>query len=775
MTVIADTATQRETRPAPKGLSQRLGRLARILSAHWKRSLAAAVGVLVLLVLASAIAGDPTDDYSIPGSESQQAVDLLQAHSPAFGGADSTLVFTVDNGKLSDPRPKAAIDGALAKVRGLEGVALAPSPFEPGGQVSEDGRLASVEVRYSTNPADIERDDGEALIAAGETAEPEVQVEARGYLIDLASEQEAPVGELIGVLIAIVLLTVLFRSAAAMGATLIGALIGVLAGQLLLASLSAPLGLPTFAAVIGMMLGLGAGIDYSLLIIGRYREQRAAGDDMQDGAARAAATAGTTVVAAGLIVMVAIAGLLVIGVPYIGKMGIGAAIAIGAVVVSALTVLPIMIGAFGRKLVPKRAEHVDNSPAFARWGEIVTRRPWASIAAAVVLLLVFASPVTQMRLGQPDDGNQAESRTQRVAYDQQTEAFGPGSNGPFLLAVDTPKGASETERQLDALQQAVARTPGIASVPAASMSEDGEMATIVAIPTTAPQDARTSDLLERLRDDVIPRATAGTPLKAYVGGNTAAFVDITDKVAGRLPLFISVVIGLSVLLLVMAFRSLWIPLVSALFNLLSVAAAYGVVVAVFQEGIGASLIGADSGIPIISFMPVMLFAILFGLSMDYNVFLLSRIHEAYNEGDRPRESVIHGIGRIGKVVVFAGLIMSAVFLSFVTGSDVIGKMFGLGLGLAILIDVLIVRMVIAPAVVTLLGDHAWWLPAWLDRALPNVSLEGRRDTVELAPSNEAATNGKRSAALVTQATSPSITDAPPPALATDSPPKGTTE
>jgi RND superfamily putative drug exporter len=713
-----------------------LARLARTLSSHWKRSLAAAVAVLVLLVLAAGISAGASDDYSLPGAESQQAIDLFQAHSPAFGGADSTLVFTVDTGKVSDAAPKAAIEGALAKVRELEGVKLAASPFEPGGQVSQDGRLASVDVRYSTDPAQIEKADGEALIAAGETAEPEVRVEARGYLIDLASEQEAPVGELIGVLIAIVLLTLLFRSGWAMGATLIGGLVGVVAGQILLAVLAAPLGLPTFASVIAMMLGLGAGIDYSLLIIGRYREQRAAGDDMPDAAARAGATAGTTVVAAGLIVMVAIAGLLVVGVPYIGKMGIGAAIAVGAVVVSALTILPIMMGAFGRRLVPKKPEHVQSSPAFARWGEIVTRRPWASIAAGVALLLVFAFPVTQMRLGQPDDGNQPESRTQRVAYDQLTAAFGAGSNGPFLLAVDTPKGAPDTERQLGALQQAVAGTPGIATVPPATVSEDGEMATIFAIPTTAPQDARTSDLLTRLRDDVIPRATAGTPLKVYVGGNTAGFEDITDKVAGRLPLFISVVIGLSVLLLVMVFRSLWIPLVSALFNLLSVAAAYGVVVAVFQEGFGASLIGAESGIPIISFLPVMLFAILFGLSMDYNVFLLSRIHEAYNAGDRPRESVIHGMGRIGKVVVFAGLIMAGVFLSFVTGNDPIGKMFGLGLGLAILIDVLIVRMVVAPAVVTLLGDRAWWLPAWMDRALPNVSLEGRRESVEVEPEPE---------------------------------------
>ncbi len=717
----------RDTTPA----SGFLARVARTLSAHWKRSLAAAVGVLVLLVLAASAAEPASDDFSLPGAESQEAIDLFQAHSPAFGGADSTLVFTVDEGKVSDPEPREAIEGALAEVGELEGVELVTSPFGPGGQVSEDERLAAVDVRYSTEPGEIEKEDGEALIAAGETAEPEVQVEARGILIDLAVEQEAPIGELIGVLVAIVLLTVLFRSGWAMAATLIGALVGVAAGQILLAVLADPLGLPTFAAVIATMLGLGAGIDYSLLIVGRYREQRAAGDSLQAAAGRAAATSGAAVVAAGLIVMVAIAGLLVVGVPYVGKMGFGAAIAIAAVVVSALTILPIMMGAFGRRLVPKQPEHVQASAAFTRWGEIVTGRPWAAIAAGVALLLVFAFPVTQMRIGQPDDGNQPESRTQRIAYDQLTAAFGPGSNGPFLLAVDTPKGAPETEQQLSALQQAVADTPGIASVPPAAPSEDGEMATIFAIPTTAPQDAATSDLLERLREDVIPEATADTPLEVYVGGNVAVFEDTSNKVASRLPLFIAVVIGLSVLLLVMAFRSLWIPLVSALFNLLSVAAAYGVVVAVFQEGFGASLIGADSGIPIISFLPVMLFAILFGLSMDYNVFLLSRIHEAYNEGDRPRESVIHGMGRIGKVVVFAGLIMSAVFLSFVTSSDIIGKMFGLGLGLAILIDVLIVRMVIAPAVVTLLGDRAWWLPSWLDRALPNISLEGSWEPVEV--------------------------------------------
>jgi RND superfamily putative drug exporter len=706
-------------------MSLLLARLARTLTHRWKISLLGAIVALFVLGGIAGTAGPAADDFSIPDTESQRAIDLFRAHSPAFAGADSTIVFSVEDGKIDTPERRDAIEGAIEDIRGLKGVEQVADPFAEGGTLSPDGTLASVDVRYSLEPDDIEKEDGEALIDASETAQVDgIDVSQRGILIDLASEQEAPVGELIGVAIAIILLTLLFRSGSAMAATLIGALIGVFVGQLLLTALSKPLGLPSFASFIAVMLGLGAGIDYALLIIGRYREQVAAGDSRRDASAKALATSGSAVVAAGLIVMVAIAGLLVIGIPFIGKMGIGAAIGVAGVVVSALTILPIMIGALGRWLKPRKASHVRPSPGFARWGEIVTRRPWLSIAAGVLVLLIFALPVTQMRLGQPDDGNQPESRTQRVAYDQLTEAFGPGSNGPFLLAVDTPGDAPETEQQLQQLQTAVQETEGVASVAPPQLSEDGEMATIIAVPTTAPQDAATSDLLVRLRDDVIPSTIEGTPLKLNVGGNTAGFEDFSDKVTSRLPLFIAVVIGLSVLLLIAAFRSLWIPLASALLNLLSVGAAYGVVTAVFQEGMGASLIGADSGVPIVSFVPVMLFAILFGLSMDYNVFLLSRIHEAYNEGDRPRESVIHGMGRIGKVILFAGLIMASVFLAFVTQPDVVGKMMGVGLGLAILIDVLFVRLVIAPAVVTLLGDRAWWLPGWLDRLLPNVSLEG---------------------------------------------------
>jgi RND superfamily putative drug exporter len=706
-------------------MSLLLARLARTIVNHWKRSALAAVVIVVLLGAAAGAGGKAADDFNIPGTESQKAFDLFKAHSPAFAGADAQIVFSVDDGTLDQPERRQAIEGALDDVRGLSGVEEVGDPFAKGASMSKDGRIASIDVRYDIEPQDIESEDGKALIEAGDTAEKGgVDVSMRGIVVDVGSEQDAPVGELIGIAIAIVLLTLLFRSGAAMAATLVGALLGVMVGQILLTALAKPLGLPEFASVIAVMLGLGAGIDYALLIIGRYREQVAAGDSTRDAAAKAAATSGASVVAAGVIVMVAIAGLLVIGIPFIGKLGLAAAIGVGAVVISALTVLPIMIGALARWLKPKKPEHVRPSAAFSRWGERVTARPWLSIAAGVLVLLIFAFPATHLRLGQPDDGNQPESKTQRVAYDLQSEAFGPGSNGPFLLAVDTPKADTDTKAQLAKLEAAVRDTPGVASVAPATESKDGEMATIFAIPTTAPQDAKTSDLLEALRNDVIPGAVEGTPLKVYVGGNTAGFEDFSDKVSSRLPLFFVVVIGLSVLLLMAAFRSIWIPLVSGVFNLLSISAAYGVVVAVFQDGFGASLLGVDSGIPVVSFIPVMMFAILFGLSMDYNVFLLSRIHEAYNEGDRPRESVIHGMGRIGKVILFAGLIMAAVFMAFVTQPDVIAKMFGLGLGLAILIDVLIVRLVIAPAVVTLLGDRAWWLPGWLDRILPNISLEG---------------------------------------------------
>ena len=711
-------------------MSTLLASLARTLSRRWKRGL---VGLLAAIVLIGVAVGSQTgsaaEDFSVPGTDSQRAQDLLEDKFRAASGVTAQAVFTVKSGKLTDPEPRQAIEAALDKVGSLDHVTSVTDPLvADAGSLSEDGRTAFATVQYDIQPTELEKEQGEALEEAARGAEDGgARVELRGQPIDVAAESEVPVGELAGIAIAIVLLTVLFRSLTAMAVTLLGALTGVLISQLVLAAVSEPLGIPEFATTIAIMLGLGAGIDYALLVFSRFREQLAAGDSPPEAAARANATAGVSVVAAGLIVMVAIAGLLAVGIPLVGKMGVGSAIAVAFVVVSSIAILPILAGAAARWLHPKDPSHVARSVRFERWGRILVRRPWVPVVAGGLLLAVLAVPLSDLRLGQPDDGNLAEDKTQRVAYDQLTEAFGPGFNGPLLLAVDSETGRRLDNAQLERFRTALEDTDGVAFVAPASPNRAGDAAIIQATPTTSPQDASTSDLVRHLRDDVIPAATESSDLNVYVGGQTAGFEDFSDKIASRLPLFIAIVIGLSILLLIAVFRSIWVPLASAVFNLLSIGAAYGVIVAVFQWGWGASLLGVGEDVPIISFVPLMMFAILFGLSMDYNVFLLSRIREAYFEGDSPKESVVRGLSRIAKVVLVAGLIMSSVFLAFIPGGDVVIKMFGLGLGAAILIDAVVVRMVISPALMALLGDRAWWMPAWLDRAIPNVSLEGGRE------------------------------------------------
>ncbi len=717
-------------------MSSFLARIARALTTHWKRSLAVAVLVIVVLGALSANAEKPVDDFKIPGAESQKATDLFRDHAPALAGADAQLVFTVRDGSITDPGPRAAIDSALVAVRRLKDVAEVGDPFQ---QTSRDGRLATTDVRWSVEATELETDDAKKFESTvRDAAERDgVEVQMRGQVPDLAAQQDAPVGELIGVGIAIILLTLLFRSGAAMAATLIGALIGVMTGQLLLAILSKPLGLPEFAATIAIMLGLGAGIDYSLLIIGRYREQVAAGDSPADAAAKSAATSSASVVAAGVIVIVALAGLLAIGIPLIGALGIAAAIGVACVVLSSLTVLPAMIGGLKRWLKPKKPEHVLPSAALSRWGTTVTKRPWVSITLAGIVMLALAFPTLDMRLGQPDDGNQPAKNTQRKAYDQLNAAFGAGFSGTLFITVETPRG-EDVRAGLARLESDLRADPDIESVSPASSSRDGAIATIFATPKTAPQDERTTALVDRLRDSTIPAAVAGTPLKVYVGGQTASL-------PGLLREGLLATAGLH--------RDRHRPVGAAADGRLPLALdpadLGGLQPAVGRrrvrrhdarvpEGLGASVIGAESDVPIISFFPVMLFAILFGLSMDYNVFLLSRVREAYQGGDGPRESVVHGVARIGKVILFAGLIMASVFLAFVLTSDTISKMFGVGLGFAILLDVVFVRLVIAPAVVTLLGDRAWWMPAWLDRVLPNISLDGHDVGVQSEEELEAA-------------------------------------
>jgi putative drug exporter of the RND superfamily len=703
-----------------------LGTLAAWAAQHWKRSIAAvAVALVAIGVAAGAGGGSFVDDFKTPGTESQSAIDVLQKRFPAASGDTANVVFAVDSGTLHAPQRQAAIERTIEEIRAQPHVTGAPDPFaKASGQLSQNARIAYVPVQYDDTAAALGKAPGQRLEEASRAGERAgLEVSRNGAIVDQAEQATAPVGELIGVAVAVIVLTIVFGSVAAMALTLISALIALAGGLLLLQFASAFADFPSFAPTLGIMLGLGAGIDYALLIVGRYREQLASGDSVGHSARVANATAGTSVVAAGAIVVVAIAGLLATGIPFVGKMGIGSAIIIAMVAVGAVTVLPTLMGAFARRLRPKRPEDVEPSRHFARWAGLITRHPLVATVTGVLVLILLAMPFASLRLGQPDDGNDSPGSTTRVAYDRLAEGFGPGFNGPLVLAATTAADGSG-KPTLNRIQQAVAKDRDVAFVSPPEASPGGDAAVLNVIPKSSPQDQRTTDLVNRLRDDVLPGATRGSQVNVYVGGATATLQDLADKIAGRLPLFIGMVVGLSVLLLMAVFRSLWVPLVSAGFNLLSIAAAYGVVVLVFQDGVGSSLLGVDGEVPIVSFVPLFMFAILFGLSMDYNVFLQSRIREEYMRGAGPQESVVRAVSRVGKLILAAGVIMTSVFLGFVSDPDVVVKTIGLGLAAAILIDVLVVRMVVAPAVMTVLGDRAWTLPAWLDRVLPRISLEG---------------------------------------------------
>ena len=707
-----------------------LGQLAHTAATRWKRSLAIVAIVLLGLVgLAVGAGGQFSDDFKTPGTESQAALDVLSERFPDQAGDTATLVFSVGDGTLRDGARPAAIARVVADVARQDRVSAALSPLDPDapGQLSADGRIGFVTVQYDGPATELGTAPGEALADVGAPAERAgIEVSRRGQIVDQAEQAAAPVGELIGVALAVILLTLVFRSAAAMAVTLVSALIALLAGVLLLSFASRFTSFPTFAPTLGVMLGLGAGIDYALLIVGRYREQLAAGDDVPHAARVANATAGTSVVAAGAIVVVAISGLLAVGIPFVGRMGVGSAIIVACVAVGAITVLPPLMGAAARRLRPKDPAHVAPSARFARWGTRVTAHPWRWALAGTLVLLLLAAPFTALRLGQPDDGNDKAGAPTRVAYDKLAEGFGPGFNGPLVLSAAVGVGG-DGERAVERVRRAVGAQEGVAAVSPAQFNAQGDAATLTVIPATSPQDQRTADLVARLRADVLPGAVAGTNTRVYVGGAVATLEDLADKVASRLPVFIALVVGLSVLLLMAVFRSVWVPLISAAFNLLSIAAAYGVVVAVFQWGWGSSLFGISGEVPIVSFVPLFMFAVLFGLSMDYNVFLLSRIREEHKRGLAPRRAVIVGLSRVARIIVAAGAIMTAVFLGFVTDPDVVVKTIGLGLSVAILIDVLVVRLVVAPAVMTLLGERAWGLPPWLDRLLPSVALEGEAE------------------------------------------------
>ena len=672
------------------------------------------VASVLVIGAAGAFGRQLEDSFEVPGVDSQQAAELLERAGSDQAGLTAQLVLTPRTARFDSPAAREALAQVRERAAALPNVLGTSAPV-----VSENGRVARIEVRYpvlaDVSAADLAR--LKAFGAATNEASP-LRLEMGGELF-FAFEESSP-GELIGVLAAAIILLVAFGSLVAMGLPIGIALFGLAVGIGAMSLVAYVVDIPSWAPQLGSMVGLGVGIDYALFLVTRHRENLALGLDLEESIARAVATAGQVVVFAGGTVVVAILGLAVAGVPFVTAGGIAIALIVAIMVLASISLLPAFLrlaGPWINRLGFRRRERAAAGAGWRRWGAHVSRHPWAYVLSGTALLLALAAPVLALRMGSPDDGTLPEHRTERRAYDLAAAGFGAGSNGPLVIAVDVARGA----RVLEPLRRAVGADAGIAAVAPAEMH--GGVATLTAFPTTGPQAAETRVTLARLRADVLPPVLAAHGARAHIGGPTATFADVSDRVKERLPLFVAAVIGLSLVLLIAVFRSLLVPLKAALLNLLSIGAAYGVLVMVFQWGWGAGLIGLEATVPVISFIPLFMFAILFGLSMDYEVFLLSRVREEYLAGGDHHAAVIAGIGGTARVITSAALIMISVFLGFVVADDPATKMFGLGLATAIFIDATIVRLVLVPAAMTLLGDAAWWLPRWLDRRLPAIDAE----------------------------------------------------
>ena len=602
---------------------------------------------------------------------------------------------------------------------------------------SADDTIALATVRYDGDSRELPDDTYTQLKSAvGPARDAGMQVEFGGEIPQAAERQPPSGAEGIGLLVAMVILLLAFGSVIAMGLPIGTALAGLGAGIALMTFLSAFIHLPSTTEALATMIGLGVGIDYALFIITRHRAGLQRGLTVEDAVGRAIATAGQSVVIAGGTVVIAIMGLAVAGIPMVTYMGLGAALVVAIMVIAALTLLPALIGFSGhnidrfgipgmRRVSETRTRGADGKyRGWARWAHHVSRHPVVYLVAGLTVVLLLAAPLFGMRLGQTDASQNPTSSTLRRSYDLLAEGFGPGFNGPLILAVDLPD--SSADAALAAISAAVAADPDVAQVSPAVTGPTGDVAVIQVTPKTGPQDEATTQLVDRLRGSVVPSAVASSGASVYVGGQTAMFIDMSERVTSRLPLFIGSVVGLSFILLMIVFRSILVPIKAAIMNLLSIGAAYGVVVLVFQKGVGAGLLGVHGSLPIISFIPMFMFAILFGLSMDYEVFLLSRIREEYNQSGDNTESVIVGITTTTRVITCAALIMISVFLSFVFGGDPTIKMMGVGLATAVLVDATLIRLVLVPATMKLLGNANWWFPKWLDRLAPNIDIEGEQ-------------------------------------------------
>ncbi|MCD9197788.1 MMPL family transporter [Aeromicrobium wangtongii] len=688
----------------------------------------------VLVVAASAGFGKQLDDsMAAPGTDSQAAADLLASADSGAGGLTAYVVATPgqDGVTFVDSRPARVdldrLESALSEL---------PKTLGTTQEVAPDGRVALLRVQYP-EIGELATSDLAALkdVLAESRASSSLQLEAGGDLYFSFEQPPANVGEVVGLVVAAVILVVAFGSLLAAGLPLAVALFGLLVGASLIPLLGLLLDVPVWAPVMAAMVGLGVGIDYALFLLSRHREYLTAGVPAAESVGRSLATAGQAVVFAGTTVVVAILGLAFAGLPFVTAGGVAVAAVVLVMVLAAITLLPALLGLAGQRLQARgllarrgkeRRRGTDAAVLrWSRWGAHVTRHAAAYAVAGTLLLLALAAPVLALRLGLPDQGSYPQERTERRAYDLVAEGFGPGATGPMVVAVDLSRDPSVVEPLVSAL----AADPGIASAAAAPVEATSDVAVIIAQPTTTPQDAETVRTLDRLRSQVLPAALAGSPATAHVGGYTATMSDLSQRVEERLPIILVAVVAMSYLLLMVLFRSVLVPLKAAALNLLSVAASYGVLVMVFQWGWAASLIGLESTVPIISFIPLFMFAILFGLSMDYEVFLLSRVREEYLRTGDNGYAVVRGIGVTARTISCGAAIMVSVFVGFGFGDDPVLKMLGLGLATAVFLDATLVRLVLVPATMKLLGDANWWLPAWLDRLLPKLDLDGAADTL----------------------------------------------
>jgi RND superfamily putative drug exporter len=692
------------------------------------------LGALSLFGISKATGVQLNDEFRIGGIESQKALDLMVDRFPEMSGTTAQVVFHTEHGTFDDPAQRAARDRTMAAITALPHVATA---VDPALATSADHRTSMSFLQYDLQGDDLPKGTYDALVEATEVGRDSgIQVELGGELVRYSVRPETGPAEGIGIAAAIVILLMAFGSVIAGGMPIGLALFGLGTGFSLVTIVAAFTDIPTVAPMLASMIGLGVGIDYALFVITRHRQHLTQGMTVEEAAARANATAGQAVVFAGGTVLLAICGLALVGIPFVASMGYAAAMVVGVMVLATITLLPALLGFAGMKLATsslpwaKRREAREAealargeqaSGAWLRWGDHVSRHPWRYLIASVTLLGLLAVPLFSMHLGQTDAGNDPKGSTSRKAYDLVTDGFGPGLNGPLLLSVKLTGEATVDQAQLATLVDGLRADDDVLVAPDATVNPAGDAAMVTVIPKSAPESAATADLVHRIRDDLAPRSPK---LEVYTGGLTATFIDIADRVQARMPLFIGAIVAMSFLLLVLVFRSILVPLKAALLNVLSIGAAYGVVVAVFQWGWGKGLIGLESTVPIVSFVPMFMFAILFGLSMDYEVFLLSRVREEYLHTRDNAMSVTTGIATTARVIASAALIMISVFFGFVLGEDPIVKMMGLGLAVAVFLDATIVRVVLVPASMKLMGHANWWLPGWLDRILPHLDIEG---------------------------------------------------